>query len=327
MIELIDWYQRVRRDLPWRRTRDPYAIWVSEIMLQQTQVATVIPYFERWMTRFPTVEALAAASLDEVLALWSGLGYYRRARMLHEGACQVVVHGMPRCSAEWRKVPGVGEYTAGAIASIGFGERVPAVDGNVARVYARLCADDTAPPALLRKAAVWSLEAMAGDPADWTQALMELGATVCTPTNPQCEACPVAERCLARQQGRITELPVKAEKPSTIELKHVVLVPVYEGAVGMRQIPKGQWWHGMWECPRGESRSELELLVPPGEAFGPIFHRHVVTRHKIEVEAWLWECSAPCDGLRWVPLPELEELAVPAPQRRIIAKAAALIGL
>ncbi|HEY5946784.1 MAG TPA: A/G-specific adenine glycosylase, partial [Kofleriaceae bacterium] len=217
---VVTHYKRDRRDLPWRRTRDPYAIWVSEIMLQQTRVQTVIPYWERWMARFPTVTALAAAPLDDVLAAWAGLGYYSRARNLHAGAQAVTsafAGALPRRASELRAVPGIGPYTAGAIASIAYGERAPLVDGNVARVLARVFAmrDDIKSSA--GQKALWQragelMAALPDDhaPGDLNQGLMELGATLCSPTSPRCLLCPLAASCEAARTGRQDELPVVA---------------------------------------------------------------------------------------------------------------------
>ncbi|HVJ89394.1 MAG TPA: A/G-specific adenine glycosylase, partial [Labilithrix sp.] len=206
---LLAWYAAERRDLPWRRTRDPWAIWVSEIMLQQTRVETVKPYFERFMQRFPTPLALAEAPEDQVLAAWSGLGYYRRARMLHAGARVVAQRsGMPADRDGLLELPGIGRYTAGAIASIAYGERVGLVDGNVARVFARIFAiDDDMKRAGMRRAEQLAEELVPERaPGDWNQALMELGATICTPRAPSCERCPVFRSCRAHAEKRVEEL-------------------------------------------------------------------------------------------------------------------------
>jgi len=190
--DVIRWYRDNRRELPWRRTRDPYAVWVSEIMLQQTRVETVVPYWERWMGRFPTVQALAAAPLDDVLAAWAGLGYYSRARNLHAGAREVVTDwggSVPGRVDALLEIPGIGRYTAGAIASIAFGQPAPLVDGNVARVLARLFAIDEDVKSAAGSARLWALAAdlvPAGAAGDFNQGLMELGATVCTPARPRC---------------------------------------------------------------------------------------------------------------------------------------------
>ncbi|RMF05515.1 MAG: A/G-specific adenine glycosylase, partial [Chloroflexi bacterium] len=211
--ELLRWYRRNGRALPWRDETDPYRIWVSEVMLQQTQVATVVPYYHRFLARFPTVEALAAASQEQVLKLWEGLGYYARARNLHRAAREIVEKWsgrLPQSGAQLRTLPGFGEYTAAAVASIAFGEPVAAVDGNVKRVLARLFAvetDVTRNPGArhIGQAAQQLLESR--HPGDWNQAVMELGATVCTPTSPRCAGCPLRKWCRARQLGLQSELP------------------------------------------------------------------------------------------------------------------------
>jgi A/G-specific adenine glycosylase len=203
---LLAWFDRNRRELPWRRTRDPYAIWLSEVMLQQTQVATVIPYWERFLARFPTVTALAEAPLDEVLSLWSGLGYYSRARNLHRAANEVVArHGgaLPASHAALLALPGFGRYTAGAVASIAFGLPEPLVDGNVARVFSRACAIEGAPGDREREKKLWAEAArwVQGErPGELNQALMELGATVCTARSPRCGLCPLTV-CAWRAAG------------------------------------------------------------------------------------------------------------------------------
>ncbi len=321
---MLAWYDAHRRDLPWRRTKDPYAIWVSEVMLQQTQVATVIPYWHRWLERFPTVEALAAADEQEVLSQWQGLGYYRRARLLMQGARFVADRGMPQTAKEWREVPGVGPYTAGAIASIAQGDPAALVDGNVERVYARVCADEAVGPALTRSAWVWAERNLyAPRPGDWNQALMELGATVCKPLKPDCPRCPLEGRCVARQTWRVDEFPRKEAKRTPVHLRHVVWVPTFEGRLGVRQIAEGLWWAGMWEFPRADALAEREIpelreLVGPGwlEDLGTV--RHSVTHHRIVVEVALVRCEAASERLRWCTRGELAELPMPAPQRKIL---------
>lgn len=215
---LLDWYDRERRDLPWRRSRDPYSIWLSEIMLQQTQVETVKGYYHRFLTLFPTVEALAVAPEEQVLKVWEGLGYYSRARNLHKAARLVVetyAGNFPATSAELIKLPGIGAYTAGAIASIAYGERVPAVDGNVYRVISRFrgVREDIGAPSVQKAVYQLTLDLMPRDrPGDFNQALMELGATCCSPASPRCESCPWAEGCDAFAEGDMTLLPVHEKK-------------------------------------------------------------------------------------------------------------------
>src|SRR6185503_9991928 len=210
---LVGWYRGARRDLPWRRTRDPYAIWVSEVMLQQTRVTVVVPYWQRWMARFPSPAALAGAPLDDVLAAWSGLGYYGRARNLHRGAREVVARyggRLPDSAGELRTLPGIGRYTAGAIASMAFDRQEPLVDGNVARVLARVFAVEEDVKSAAGQNRLWQLAAdlvPSEAPGDFNQALMELGATLCAPAAPRCAGCPLAADCRAHREGRTDELP------------------------------------------------------------------------------------------------------------------------
>ena len=324
---LLAWYDEHKRDLPWRRTRDPYAIWASEIMAQQTQVATVIPYWERWLARFPTVEALAAADEADVLSMWQGLGYYRRARLFLKGAQWVVAHGMPNTAEGWKKVPGVGAYTAGAIASIAFGDPAPLVDGNVERVYARLQDDASEGATLHRSAWAWAEEQMFEErPGDWNQALMEHGATICVPRMPLCDRCPVADRCLALAHNTHFLRPTPAKRPETVVMRQAVWVPVFEGRYGMRQVPKGEWWEGMWEFPRVtlDEEASLEPLVGLGWRQEAGVVRHAVTNHKIELRVSLVRCEEPASGLEWFEESELAALPIPTPQRRALAKVKAL---
>jgi A/G-specific adenine glycosylase len=315
---LREWFRRVGRDLPWRRTRDPYAIWVSEVMLQQTQVATVIPYWERWMARFPDVSALAASTEAEVLEQWQGLGYYRRARLLHQGARFVAEHGLPRTAPDWQRVPGVGRYTAGAIASIALGEPAALVDGNVERVYARFRGDEAAGPPLTRQAWGWA-EANVDPhaPGEWNQALMELGATVCRPVAPRCGECPLRADCVAHRDGTADRLPRSLPRREVVRLRQHVIVPIFDGRFGLRPIVEGPWWVGMWEFPRAESRCALEALLGPGEDWLLSSVRHAVTHHRIELLVSARYVEEPTTELHWLGPSEVDARALPAPQRRI----------
>lgn len=255
---LLAWYDAEQRDLPWRQTRDPYRIWLSEIMLQQTQVVTAIPYYRRMLERLPTIEALAAAELDELLALWQGLGYYARARSLHRAARQIVAqHGgqLPQERAALLALPGIGDYTAGAILSIAFGQPTPAIDGNVRRVLARLfdLEMDLRPPEAQR----WLLEASllmlprerAGD---YNQAMMELGASLCRPRNPDCGACPLGNVCLARARGTVAERPLRPPRRQTPTQQRVAAHCEHEGRLLIvRRRPTGLLG-GLWELPNWE---------------------------------------------------------------------------
>ncbi|HEX7055582.1 MAG TPA: A/G-specific adenine glycosylase [Bacilli bacterium] len=256
---LLQWYSAGKRDLPWRRTNDPYRIWVSEIMLQQTRVDTVIPYYCRFLERFPTVQALAAAPEEEVLKLWEGLGYYSRARNLHKAARVVVEnHGgiVPKDKEEMSRLPGVGPYTAGAVLSIAYDVAEPAVDGNVLRVLARFfgLADDIAKPAARKKFEALARTLLpAGMAGEFNQAVMELGALVCTPQSPSCAACPVREHCAARINGMVEQLPVKSKaKPPRPEHRIAALIVgsgANSGKIYVRRRPDNGLLAGMWELP------------------------------------------------------------------------------
>jgi A/G-specific adenine glycosylase len=265
---LLAWYDANARDLPWRRTRDPYAIWVSEIMLQQTRVETVIPYYTRFLQRFPSALALADAPLDDVLAHWSGLGYYRRARLLHEGARAVVRdHGgeLPREPSLRRALPGIGAYTAGAIGSIAFDLPEPIVDGNVARVLTRVLDIDTPLGDRSTERALWSAAAELAEgerPGALNQALMELGARVCVPVNARCGCCPLAQVCEARRLGRVDELPVAAAKKAPKPVQLVALVArALDGKLWLARS-EGSLFGGLWGCPLepGTGRKAASVL-------------------------------------------------------------------
>lgn len=255
---LLRWFDGAKRDLPWRRTRDPYHILLAEYLLQRTRVASGTPYYERFLARFPDVASLAAASEEDVLRAWEGLGYYRRARNLRAAAKAIVErHGgrIPSTAASLQELPGIGPYTAGAVASIAFGERVPAVDGNVTRVLARLfrIEDDVATrPGRDRVNDLAVSLVPSARPGAFNQALMELGATICTPKSPRCRACPLAERCLARHAG------VQANLPRTPAKRESPLVPVAFALVtsGERVLlvhrPRDGLLGGLWSLPGGE---------------------------------------------------------------------------
>ncbi len=319
---LLTWYRRNRRDLPWRG-RDAWGVWVSEVMLQQTRAAFVERHYERFLQRFPTPRTLAEAPEDEAMAQWEGLGYYRRLERLRDAAARVAREGMPTRYDELRGLPGFGDYTAAAVASIAFGERVPAVDGNVARVVARLACIEVGGSALLRRARDLSKEWMGerADPGEWNQAMMELGATVCLARSPRCERCPVESLCLARSRGCQTALPPREGK-DMVERVHAVVCAVQGGRVGIRRITEGRWWRGMYEFPRIE--------VPPGE--DPLLAltsagwtnlqalcevRHTVTHHRITLKAFMTDSLFREGNLLRATPEEMERLPMPAPQRRV----------
>ncbi|MEO7331871.1 MAG: A/G-specific adenine glycosylase [Minicystis sp.] len=342
--DLVRWFDAVARDLPWRRRRDPYAVWLSEIMLQQTRVETVIPYFERFLARFPEVSALAAADLDEVLSLWSGLGYYRRARGLHAAAKAVVERHngvFPGEMSDLRALPGVGAYTAGAIGSLAFGKRVPLVDGNVARVFARLDGID-AP--IAGTAAVKLLWERAGHlvPADrpgrFNEALMELGATTCTPRDPRCGSCPLESICVARATGRVGELPVVEVKRKVPVVAMVAAVLVRNGEVLLLRRAEGGLFGGLWEPPMVEAASLAEardLLQNVGIATTVTLTevgrlKHVLTHRELQVRVTAATVSAraalpkslapPYEKARWID-PADETIGVSTLARKVLALA------
>jgi A/G-specific adenine glycosylase len=338
---LLRWYDEHHRDLPWRALANPYATWVSEIMLQQTQVATVIPYFERWMKRFPTVSALAEARQDAVLSAWQGLGYYSRARHLHQSAQQLrTLHAgkLPADPRALRQLPGIGRYTAGAIASIAFDLPEPAVDGNVMRVIARLQALRGDPRLAPMAEQIWDI---AGDwvrcesPQRFNQALMELGALLCTPTKPQCSRCPLSRQCRARQLGLSDALPELHQRPKPEKRQVVVLVATKgEALLVVRQPASAPHWANLFVLPHAEyaakqnARAEaarlLECLDPRAALDGskPIARfTYPITRFRFEATAYrvngirtqqLTEFAG-----RYATVDELAELALPAPHRRL----------
>jgi A/G-specific adenine glycosylase len=345
--ELLAWYEQHQRDLPWRRTRDPYAIWVSEIMLQQTQVATVIPYFERWMQRFPDVTALAAAAEADVLHAWQGLGYYSRARNLLAGARRVVSdHAgvVPDDVEALLTLPGIGRYSAGAIASIAYGRPAPIVDGNVVRVLCRVFGLKGDPARAPLKSALWRLAEdliPAGRAAVFNQALMELGATVCTPKQPSCETCPLRAACVAKQSGLVLSLPELAKRPEITAVSMVAALVFRRGRVLVTQLaPDAPRWAGMWQFPNTECRPSESSRAALERALSDVIGvglesartvtsiRHSVTRYRITLDAYLCEPRAPVTtgrsraDLAWVAPHELEDLAMPAAHRRLARYAA-----
>lgn len=292
---LVRWYRASARDLPWRRDVTPYRVLVSELMLQQTRVETVIPYFARFMERFPTLEALAEAELEEVLGLWQGLGYYRRARFLHAAAQAAVDRGgLPSDPGALRALPGIGAYTAGAVASIAHGVPAAAVDGNVERVIARVdgIEDDPKKPAG-RKAISARVEAIqhAAVASEVTQGLMELGATICTPKGPSCLSCPWSSVCVARAEGRVDVLPRTAAKRPPKPVSGVALVVVDDAHVLLGRRPPGLLG-GLWEPPWLEGETHplqlAETIGVVGEepvAVGEV--THVFTHRRLTLQVWL----------------------------------------
>jgi A/G-specific adenine glycosylase len=307
---LADWFARVGRPLPWRATADPYSVAVSEFMLQQTQVATVLPYFERWMREFPDFETLAAAPEARVFEFWQGLGYYRRARNLHRLARAVEAeHGgrLPSDPEVLAELPGIGPYTAGAIASFAFDAAVPAIDGNLVRVISRIIdlrepADGAAGRAKIERAArAWL--AAAGGGRTLNSALMDLGATVCVPRNPRCGVCPVRPGCRARDPGR---LPILRPRPTPVRVEEVRAF-IRRGTKFLLERQAGPVWTGLW-------------ALPPGEGGEPLLHfAHAIGNRRVAVTVVAARPPAPLPG-GWAWFRSPLEAPMPAPHRRALAR-------
>lgn len=289
-------------------------------MLQQTQVATVLPYYARWMARFPTLESLADAEEDEALALWQGLGYYQRCRRLLAGVRHVARHGWPTTVAEWRGVPGVGPYTAGALASIGLGLPTPVVDGNVERVALRLLGSEAIGTAAKRMAWAWAeANVDASRPGDWNQALMELGATVCRPRTPDCQVCPLISVCRAWVSGSPERYPSRAPRRPVVRLDRVIVVPWVAGRIGMRQAPADAWNAGLWEFPTFEpDKAPVE-----GETLGRF--NYTITHHRIRATVVLVDCWCG-EGLTWFLPVESDLPAMASAPRRALRLALRAVG-
>jgi len=319
---LLGWYDRNRRDLPWRRTRDAWAIHVSEIMLQQTRVAAALPYYERFLARYPTAAAFARADESEILACWAGLGYYSRARNLRKAAERIAAAGAyPRDYADIRALAGVGDYTAAAIASIAFGAARAAVDGNVLRVFARVTAEKADPRAggtrerLTRTAQALIAQ---GRPDDFNQALMELGATVCLPRRPHCEGCPIARWCDAHALGLQHQLPVRTPKPQTVVVVRRLLVIRRNGALLLRRVaPDSGRLAGFWELP------EVEQIAGASDqkTVGEFRHTIVNTCHRCHVVMASAGRRTMPHEFRWMPLADVESVPLSTMARKALALA------
>jgi len=333
--KLLRWYDQEKRDLPWRSSNDPYAIWISEIMLQQTRVETVRDYYLRWMERFPDIESLAEADLDSVLKLWEGLGYYSRARNLHKAA-RLIKDEMggtfPSTYQQILALPGIGPYTAGAIASIAFGQPVPAVDGNVLRVMSRVFAlpeidQPVAKTAIKDQVAMSFPEGRAGD---YTQALMELGALVCIPRNPVCGNCPLTDECQAYVQNKQVYWPIMKEKKQVRKINRLVAVIIKGESILMHQRPSPGLLAGLWEFPGVEGSLKKDFAVKFAEEYGLqlkigkhlLDANHVFTH--LEWDMKVYEAVLESDDnlsqrsdFRWICRGELDQLAIPTAFQKI----------
>ena len=343
---LLAWVRADRRDLPWRRRRDPYAVWISVVMLQQTQVTTVVPYFERWMARFPDISSLAAATSDDVLRIWAGLGYYARARNLHRMAQEIVArHGgtIPSEKKALLALPGIGRYTAGAILSLAFGQREPVLDGNVRRVLCRVydIADDPTGAATERQ--LWQLatklvmSAPEDAAGDLNEGLMELGALICTPGEPDCAACPIADVCLAHAHGVEAERPIKRPRTRPPHYDAAAAVILDEaGRYLLIQRPAAGLLGGLWGFPGGvlqdgevvaegfvrTVREQVGLEVAPGDMIASIPHAYTHFRITLHASRCRIIAGEPqplrCAAVRWVTAGELTGYALPVTDAKIV---------
>jgi A/G-specific adenine glycosylase len=337
--QLLGWYRKAQRDLPWRRIRDPYAIWVSEIMLQQTQVATVLDYYQRWMRRFPTLQRLAEAAESDVLHAWQGLGYYSRARNLQRAAQQVVSEHdgkLPRDVEGLQQLPGIGRYSAGAIVSSAFEITAPIVDGNVTRLLCRFFGlyGDTRKNPL--KDRLWQLAEQLIPPGrvrDFNQALMEMGATCCTPKRPLCQQCPLAAQCHARRHDAVSALPQPPVRPKVTDERHIALLAHHRGRYLLEQRPSdAARWAGLWSFPNAALAQDetpqrgLQRLAKAagvkivGEELLTSL-THSITRYRIELSAHRCAVKAlpskKSQSQRWVSPADLHRYALPSPHARI----------
>ena len=322
--DLLRWYRKHKRDLPWRRTKDPYAIWVSEAMLQQTTVAAVIPYWEKFLKRFPNLESLAHASEEEVLAQWTGLGYYRRARALREGAIAVMERHSGRLPSEREDLlalPGIGPYTAGAIASVAFGRAEPIVDGNVKRVFARLFAIKGEGAPIERRYWKIAKELVEGpDPGDLNQAVMELGATICTPRSPDCAHCPLAKSCKARARGNPEAFPSSRPRPTTTTIDVTLAWIERAGRVLLERKHHTSPLRGSWDLPlASEFRQRTGLRLTPRTSIAKV--NHTILTRKLEIDVvWAKVAGAiPRNGaLRWIDPARIGDVATSAATTKTI---------
>lgn len=336
LIRLKNWFCVDKRDLPWRQTQDPYAIWVSEVMLQQTQVAVVVPYFIRWMERFPTVQNLADASLDEVLKMWEGLGYYSRARHLHEGAKYVAIHyngELPQEERQLKKIKGLGPYTVGAILSFAFHQKKAAVDGNVLRVLSRYFQiwDDVSKPSTVNRLRLLA-ESLLPDDEHWivNEALIELGATICQ-RKAKCEKCPLQANCQSYRDGTVSQIPVKSQGAKTEYLYRAVAIIQYQDLYLVQRGQKGKIMSDLHEFPffevAQEGCSESQLMQKIQEQYGlkvmlisklPAIPQSF-TRYQVRLDPVVFMCEEPLavQGFDWKSIDQLRLLAFSSGHRRL----------
>ena len=316
---LLQWFKNNGRSLPWRETNDPYAIWLSEVILQQTRIAQGMSYWERFMAQWPTINDLAAATEDEVLKAWQGLGYYSRARNLHTAAQQIAELGaFPQTFKELKTLKGVGDYTAAAVASIAFGESVAVVDGNVYRVLSRYYGIDTPIDSTEGKKEFQALAQSllpTNEPAKYNEAIMDFGAIQCTPTSPRCTACPLCKSCVAFREQRINELPIKSKKVKQRERHFTYLYIEYKGEIAIHQRGAGDIWQGLWEFPQAEQLTSPKDAIWKTEA--QLLQKgvkHILTHQILLADIYLWRPKIrpqlPSEFI-WIEKQDLENYALP----------------
>jgi A/G-specific adenine glycosylase len=337
---LLHWFDVNQREMPWRLTKDPYAIWVSEMMLQQTQVVTATPYWLRWMERFPDVASLASAPLDDVLMHWQGLGYYARARNMHKAAAVVVTEHsgvFPTSYDDLLALPGVGPYTAAAVSSISSDAHQAVVDANVIRVLCRhegITDNPKLPAVQVQLQTIADANLDDARPGDFNQAMMELGATLCTPKSPACDRCPIGNDCIANQNGQPEQYPLPIDKPKAIRRTDVLLIPLCDGKTYTQQLPHDGLWGGLYSFPRAtvmEDASAFETVERLAKELlgdhttGHLVElgrlRHAVTVYSVELIAFVVhapEVSA-CDEA-WKSLADIHTYPMPNPQAKLWAK-------
>jgi A/G-specific adenine glycosylase len=340
---LLQWFRRTARDLPWRRSYDPYHVWLSEIMLQQTQMDRGVVYFNRWLARFPSVRAVAEADLQEILKYWEGLGYYARARNLHKAAKVIAGELQGQVPSDYQQLlalPGIGPYTAAAIASVAGNQDVAVVDANVMRVFSRLFDLDlpVREPETKKRIAAMARDFLpSGRARLYNQALMDLGGLVCLPKNPRCQSCPIASFCKARQLGTVAERPVTGLGKKIVTVHKVAGIIRHEQRIFLQQRPTDAVWGGLWEFPGGELqggapevevvrliRFETGLAVRVVEPLTTVAHQY--TNHKIILQAFSCELAdankqatlRSAVNCRWLFPAELDQYALPAGPRKIL---------
>lgn len=336
--EILAWFKKNKRDMPWRRTKDPYRIWISEIMLQQTQVKTATPYYERWVREFPSVKILAEAPAEKILKLWEGLGYYTRARNIHKAAKLIVEKHGSRFPSSFEKIlelPGIGRYTAGAVASIAFGIPVPVLDGNVMRVLARLFAIADPVDSEKTRKALWKLaESLipARHPGNFNEGMMELGATICLPREAECLLCPVPDRCMAYRKGIQDSLPRKGKQAAVKKVEAVCAVIKNKGSLLIERRPEKGLWANLWQLPTFPVRGRetpvkaleaglagLGIIALAGEKRESVKRSYTVHQEKLHVFCCRLLSQKKSNGnLRWAGPKELDRLPFSSAYAKIL---------